>query len=173
MLVNCQSPLPAALHWLYIISCPGWCLLWDKEKPTVIQTVIQNTSTQLCSFHIDKEMLLLEWLSDSCTFAHTWLPIEKLLFFVYIWCRNRALREQCVLKARSFSLWRKTAHTALSPRRIDHFMGAGLAFCRSAEGTDIQLKGPSLDYLKRGREWILKWVVIGWCGTEVTNLVSL
>lgn len=111
MLVNCQSPLPAALHWLYIISCPGWCLLWDKEKLTVIQTVIQNTSTQLCSFHIDKEMLLLEWLSDSCTFAHTWLPIEKLLFFVYIWYRNRALREQCVLKARSFSLWRKTEPT--------------------------------------------------------------
>lgn len=24
-------------------------------------------------------------------------------------------------------------------------MGAGLAFCRSAKGTDIQLKGPSLD----------------------------
>lgn len=37
------------------------------------------------------------------------------------------------------------AYTALSPRRINHLMGAGLAFCRSAKGTDIQLKGPSLD----------------------------
>lgn len=87
-LVNCQPPLPAALHWLCIISCPGWCLLWDKEKLTVIQTVIQNTSTQLCSFHVDREMLLLEWLWDNCTFAHTWLPIEKLLFFVYVWCQK-------------------------------------------------------------------------------------
>lgn len=69
-LVNCQPPLPAALHWLCIISCPGWCLLWDKEKLTVIQTVIQNTSTQLCSFHVDREMLLLKPLRNYCLVSY-------------------------------------------------------------------------------------------------------